>query len=116
MSTEIDWSAVAHEFEWDGSLRDMYVQDTSVTEWQVVLDAIRTRYPPLTFLAGGVPSELPEIAAEVFPLGVRRHTESDPMIVSLFDDRRARGGQPCTATGRMLSRGSSANPRATAGA
>jgi len=71
MSAEIDWSAVAHEFEWDGSLRDVYVHDTSVAEWQVVLDAIRTRYPPLTFLAGGVPSELPEIAAEVFPLWAR---------------------------------------------
>ena len=71
MSAEIDWSAVAHEFDWDGSLRDLYVHNTSTIDWQVVLDAIRTRYPPLTFLAHGLPSELPEIAAEVFPLSAQ---------------------------------------------
>ena len=68
MCTDIEWDAVAHEFEWDGSLRDIYVRGATVADWQTVLDTVRVRYSPLTFVAGGTPAVLPARAADVFPL------------------------------------------------
>lgn len=68
MRTDIEWGAVAHEFEWDGSLRDLYVCGATAADWQAVLDAVRATYSPLTFLAGGTPAALPAHAADVFRL------------------------------------------------
>jgi hypothetical protein len=66
MHTDIDWNAVAHEFEWDGSLRDVYVLDATLADWQAVLDAIAARYLPLRFLTGETPAELPAHVTEAF--------------------------------------------------
>lgn len=46
VSSRVEWKAVAHEFEWDGSLRDIYVQQATLEDWQAVLDTIRSRFPP----------------------------------------------------------------------
>ena len=34
------WAEIASDFEWDGSLRDLYVMNATVEDWQRVLDAL----------------------------------------------------------------------------
>jgi hypothetical protein len=38
---EVNWDAQRHDFEWDGSWRDIYVFGTSTADWENVLDLIR---------------------------------------------------------------------------
>jgi hypothetical protein len=42
----VNWDQVAPDFEYDGSLRDIYVLETTASDWQAVLDAI---WPSLYF-------------------------------------------------------------------
>jgi hypothetical protein len=67
MSPEIEWARVARDFEWDGSLRDLYVRGATIEDWQAIIDAIRARYAPLVFRAGDTLGKLPERVAEIFP-------------------------------------------------
>jgi len=39
------WTEIASEFEWDGTLRDIYVVDTTLDDWQRILDALIEHKP-----------------------------------------------------------------------
>ncbi len=45
----VDWEDVRPEFEWDGSLRDLYVFETSQEEWNRFLVALRSWDTPHGF-------------------------------------------------------------------
>ncbi|WP_432201133.1 hypothetical protein ACRAQ7_02570 [Erythrobacter sp. W53] len=74
----MDWDTVAVDFEPEGALRDIYVLDTTVADWQLVIDAIRQEVTGLTFKIGDEISELPIDAAEIF-YGAQREPIPDVM-------------------------------------
>jgi hypothetical protein len=39
------WTEIASDFEWDGMLRDVYVLNTTIDDWQRVLDALKDLTP-----------------------------------------------------------------------
>jgi hypothetical protein len=41
----MDWELVSADFEPDGALRDIYIHNTTIADWQAVIDAV-TRYVP----------------------------------------------------------------------
>jgi hypothetical protein len=49
--TDLRWEDVARYFEDDGSLLDAYVFNTSLTDWQSVLDVVRSLGWPLDYAA-----------------------------------------------------------------
>jgi hypothetical protein len=53
-----NWSDIKYEFESDGSLRDIYVFDTSDSTWNVFFAAIINSYPHKFFI-DGVETSLP---------------------------------------------------------
>jgi hypothetical protein len=64
---DMDWEQIKPDFDWDGSWRDIYVLGTTMADWQTMLDAIRDRYPQLSFSVFGESCELPERAEELGP-------------------------------------------------
>jgi len=60
------WHNVAADFEPDGALRDIYVQNATLADWQIALDLIRRGYAPVTFTRDGVEGALPPSAADAF--------------------------------------------------
>ena len=62
----VRWAAIAPEFEWDGSLRDIYVVGTTAHDWQQVLDALRELEPAPSFSIDGAAASLPERADGMF--------------------------------------------------
>ena len=55
----IEWQHVAHEFEADGGLRDIYVLNTDLSDWQQVLDALRGRTPAPIYVVDHTPAPVP---------------------------------------------------------
>jgi hypothetical protein len=55
----IEWQHVAHEFEADGGLRDIYVLNTDLSDWQQVLDALRGRTPAPVYTVDSAPAPVP---------------------------------------------------------
>ena len=64
--TRMDWDTVAVDFESDGGLRDIYVLDTTVADWQAAIDVLRNEVTGLIFNIGDETSELPIDATEIF--------------------------------------------------
>jgi len=62
----MDWQQIAPDFEPDGSLRDIYVFGTGLSDWQRVLDALRTWEPMPNFTIGGQPANMPDKAEGIF--------------------------------------------------
>jgi hypothetical protein len=62
------WDEVAPDFAGDGGLRDIYIFGTTTADWERVLGALKTRHRGLRFTAGEVAAELPDRAAEIFPM------------------------------------------------
>lgn len=58
---------MAREFEFDGTLRDIYVLSVDINAWQRVLDELRAGPYELTYFRDGVLSELPLTAQDAFP-------------------------------------------------
>jgi hypothetical protein len=56
----IDWSLQAEDFAWDGSLRDIYVQETSLEDWQRVLRLIQQGPYAAEFFAEDSPQPFPD--------------------------------------------------------
>ncbi len=67
----VDWRIVAGDLKPDGALRDIYVHDATLADWQVALDHVRERYAPLQFLVDGQPADLPGQVADIFPIWER---------------------------------------------
>lgn len=70
------WELVAQAFEPDGSLRDIYVEDTTLTDWERVIAQVRERYGPMRFTLDGEPAPLPAAVSDVFQL----RTECAPRL------------------------------------
>jgi hypothetical protein len=58
----VSWGAVAEQFEIDGSLKDIYVLDTSAVEWQLLLELIRSRGWRCAYSEDALPKPLPSAA------------------------------------------------------
>jgi hypothetical protein len=73
----VSWTDVAPDFVRDGSLRDLYVFETELRDWDVVLALIGARYQPLAFSVDGRAARLPAAAAEAFAL----RSEATPLLM-----------------------------------
>ncbi len=62
----IDWRAIAPDFAWDGSWRDIYVLETSEADWQAVWEILRRWSPAPIFSAGGTVEPMPDRVAGLF--------------------------------------------------
>jgi len=67
----MDWKTVKSDFEWDGSLRDLYVFDTSEAEWDRFLGCLPTWGYHTRFTIDGEPAPLPHSAARAFEIRQR---------------------------------------------
>jgi hypothetical protein len=72
----VEWKGVAREFEWDGSLRDIYVLGTGHREWDRFLELCRAGPFALRFEVDGVSKPLPRKAAEIFS----KRSEISPLL------------------------------------
>jgi hypothetical protein len=64
----MDWSQISADFEWDGSLRDIYVLGATEADWNNVLALLRGLEPPSFFTVDSVVQEMPRQVAAVFDL------------------------------------------------
>lgn len=67
-----NWNDYKADFEWDGSLRDIYVLDTSLSHWQALLDLLHSgTYKFSTYAYGEeAPAPLPPSATNLFNRGI----------------------------------------------
>jgi len=63
----ITWAQVEQDFEWDGSLLDIYVRSATIKDWKAVYNHLR-RNPTLGFFLDGDAATLPEDVTEVFAM------------------------------------------------
>jgi hypothetical protein len=61
------WSDVRMEFQFDGSWRDIYIIRTTISDWQLVIDALRDSPFDLQYKGSGVPTTCPASARDAFP-------------------------------------------------
>ena len=62
----MNWDEYGKVFEWDGSLRDLYVLHTGVGDWQKLLDFLRDGPYPVVFQLDGRDYPFPAKAAPLF--------------------------------------------------
>ena len=62
----MDWGRCSEVFQWDGSLRDIYVLGTDGRDWQQLLDFLRAEWPKAVFEVNGAETPIPRHAAEIF--------------------------------------------------
>jgi hypothetical protein len=60
----MDWARVASDFKWDGSLRDIYIQNTTIEDWRKILELLQWQKP--SFRVRGREAEIPDNLAEIF--------------------------------------------------
>lgn len=58
-----EWSTVSHEFEFDGSWRDIYVHSTTLSDWKRMLNALRDAPVTVVYRREGRRTDLPSSAA-----------------------------------------------------
>ena len=61
----IPWNDVAEDWEPEGAWREAYVLDTSIGEWQRVVEAVQARWPS-SFWEDGEPRDMPRDLSEIF--------------------------------------------------
>jgi hypothetical protein len=62
------WDDVKDEFTWEGSLRDICLQGTTVSDWQAVWRMLRSSRLEITYAVDSVATDLPEDVAQTFAL------------------------------------------------
>jgi hypothetical protein len=62
---------VQEDWEPDGALRDVYVHGVTETDWQRVVDLIRTRECATAYTEDGNPVAMPRSVGEIFEHGTR---------------------------------------------
>ncbi len=67
----MEWAKVTAELDWDGSLRDIYVLETSESDWGTLLAALSSWPFETSFLVDGVPTQLPQSAVAAFQIRER---------------------------------------------
>ena len=75
----IAWRQVERDFDWDGSLRDIYVRPAALEDWSLVCRVLKKR-PGVEFRLDGELAPFPEDIAHVFAL---RSTKSPMLSVKL---------------------------------
>jgi hypothetical protein len=113
----MDWDRAASDFEPDGSLRDIYVFGTDLSDWQRVLDALRTWRPGPNLRIDGEPAAIPDKAEEIFArarkLGASLSVEVADALVNChffredeiefdLDPRDVAGPEQLEALGRFM--------------
>lgn len=63
---ELKWDDIRSEFEWDGSLRDIYVLDANLADWQRVIEFLQMSGYEYKFFRHGVVTPLPSDITIVF--------------------------------------------------
>ncbi|MCA9641331.1 MAG: hypothetical protein KC492_11575 [Myxococcales bacterium] len=71
LEPDMEWSKVSAQLVWDGSLRDLYVFETSEADWDAFLRALSSWPYETSFLIDGEPSELPPSAGAAFSIRER---------------------------------------------
>jgi len=59
------WESVKDEFVWEGSWRDICVQEVSQSEWEAAMDALRKAGFEQNYTVNGIRAELPQDLTEV---------------------------------------------------
>jgi hypothetical protein len=65
-NVEVDWEKAAAEFQWDGSFREICVFDTTLTDWNKVLDFIRRLEPSPTYFEDNAAASIPHTIEPIF--------------------------------------------------
>jgi hypothetical protein len=65
----LNWQDIAGHFAPDGTLRDIYVFDTTMEDWEAVWVFLTSDLDRLTFSVDDVPATPPETVVEVFAAG-----------------------------------------------
>lgn len=61
-----EWQHLRDHFTWDGSWRDVYVLDTTASDWQVAYSFFRCCGTNVNYTVDGEPVELPQEVATAF--------------------------------------------------
>lgn len=62
------WDNVKDRFAWDGGVRDIYVLETTLADWQSFLDWLHRLPYSVTLSVDGIDASLPAAADEVFEM------------------------------------------------
>lgn len=69
-SEKLDWAKCKEAFcDDEGSLRDIYVFDTGLDDWTLMLQLLKRKLYGMTFFLDGEVSTLPAEAGSIFALG-----------------------------------------------
>ena len=71
----ITWSEVKPEFDWDGSLRDIYILATIVNDWRAIYTVLK-QFPHTELILDGKLASLPIDCADIFAA----RSEMGPML------------------------------------
>ncbi|MFZ5893858.1 MAG: hypothetical protein ACOY0T_22545 [Myxococcota bacterium] len=77
----IPWDDVSDEFAWEGSWRDICLQETSISDWRAVWRVLRSGGLELTYAVDDVKTAPPENVDEVFAQP-REHTFLAAIVVA----------------------------------
>lgn len=65
----MEWQYVSADFEPDGALKDIYISNATLDDWQAVIDALKSGMPALDFRVGNEAAELPSDVSMIFLTG-----------------------------------------------
>ncbi len=68
INAQMEWARIAPYFVWDGSLRDVYILDTALSDWSGVWGYLMTEPSLLTFFVDGDAVPPPATVEEAFAL------------------------------------------------
>ena len=77
VGTPIDWSEIRPAFEFDGTLRDIYVRATTAEDWQAVWEFLRSAGIVLRYEVGGADAALPDDVKQLLDI------EGAPHLLSI---------------------------------
>jgi hypothetical protein len=77
----IDWQEAKAAFDWDGSLRDIYIVDTDRGDWERLLAFLGSSRWPWRFTIGGEPAQLPaDVATLLSDQGPASEYQNSPLL------------------------------------
>jgi hypothetical protein len=62
------WDRVSRDFAPDGSLRDIYIENTTLADWERTIAHIQKRYGPVRFTIDGESAPIPANPGEIFDI------------------------------------------------
>ena len=64
----------------DGSLRDIYVFDTTLADWERLINFIRDKFPIISFTLDSVQAKMPANASEIFAFRASQNPSCNFMV------------------------------------